>query len=189
MRVIGGSARGRILRQPRGTKIRPTSDRVKEALFNILAGKIEDAIVLDLFAGTGALGIEALSRGASRAVFVDRQRDSIILVRRNLLLTGLLPSAELYRQDAGAALSLFQRQGRSFDLVFIDPPYGEGMTLSILRKLAQSGVLSSGGVVAVEHSRKEDLPGRIANLQLWRQRRYGDTVLTFYSREEESNPL
>jgi 16S rRNA (guanine966-N2)-methyltransferase len=183
LRVIGGSARGRIMRHPRGTKIRPTSDRVKEALFNILADKTRGAVVLDLFAGTGALGIEALSRGAIRAVFVDRHRDSINLVRSNLILTGLLPCAELYRQDAVRALSLFQRQGRSFDLVLLDPPYKEGITLSTLGQLAQSGVLSLGGIVAVEHSCQEDLPERVADLQLWRQRRYGDTVLSFYIRE------
>jgi len=189
LRVIGGSARGRILRSPKGTKIRPTADRVKEALFNVLAGRIKDAVVLDLFAGTGALGIEALSRGAARAVFVDRSRDSISLIRHNLALTGLLPCAELYREDAGVALSLFQRQGRSFDLIFLDPPYGEGIALSVLGKLAQSGVLSPGGLVAVEHSPRDSLTEQIANLQLWRQRRYGDTVLTFYRREEETDTL
>lgn len=182
MRVIGGTARGRLLQSPKGNRIRPTSDRVKEALFNIITSRVNEARVLDLFAGTGSLGIEALSRGAAWAVFVDWDWDSIRLIRKNLELTGLSARAEVYRQDVLQALPLLQRKGKSFDLIFLDPPYREEKGKMVLEQLAQRKLLVPGGMAVVEHGCREVLAAEIADLCLWRQRQYGDTVLSLYCR-------
>ena len=138
MRVITGSARGRRLKTPETYDIRPTTDNVKEALFNILQFDVEGRRVLDLFAGTGQLGIEALSRGAKSAVFVDADRDAVRIVRENLKLCGL--SAEVRQQDA---LSLL-RQGGVYDLIFVDPPYDAGLYRPVLETIKSVDNLSEG---------------------------------------------
>ncbi|NLP18388.1 MAG: 16S rRNA (guanine(966)-N(2))-methyltransferase RsmD [Firmicutes bacterium] len=186
MRVIAGAARGHVLKRPRGNKIRPTSDRIKEALFNIIAPIIKGATVLDLFAGIGSLGIESLSRGAAKAVFVDRNRDSIKLIHHNLALTGLSSNAEVYSLDVDRSLGVLKHKGLSFNLVFLDPPYQKGLITHTLEGLAKSELLLPAGLVVVEHSRREELPAKIQSLQLWRQRHYGDTVVSFYTREEDN---
>ena len=128
MRVIAGSARGRKLNRPAGSRVRPTADRVKEALFSTLTsrfGSFDEVVVLDLFAGSGGLGIEALSRGAASAVFVDCHPDSIALTKSNLLLTGLADSATLIMMDASKALKRLSAERVLFDVIFIDPPYND----------------------------------------------------------------
>ncbi|NLJ32979.1 MAG: 16S rRNA (guanine(966)-N(2))-methyltransferase RsmD [Firmicutes bacterium] len=188
MRVIAGRARGYVLKKPRGNKIRPTADRVKEALFNIIAPKIKGAVVLDLFAGTGALGIEALSRGAAKAVFIDWYRESIKLIHANLALTGLSPRATVYRLNIHRpqSLNLLKSKGLLFNLVFLDPPYGKEITRFTLENLAESGLLLPAGTVVVEHSPRDELPAKILTLQLGQRRHYGDTVLSFYGKENNT---
>ncbi|MEW6182769.1 MAG: 16S rRNA (guanine(966)-N(2))-methyltransferase RsmD [Bacillota bacterium] len=185
MRVIGGLAKRRTLKTPPGKSIRPTAERVKEALFNILAAKIPDAVFLDLFAGTGGIGIEALSRGAARAVFVDRSSRALNLIRENLRRTGFSEQAMVIPHDAMTALSLLHRRGESFDLIYVDPPYDKGYELKTLPSIAHKGLLNRGGLVVAETDHRGKLPVEIGNLKLFRSERYGDTVLSFYRVEEK----
>ncbi|MEW6173057.1 MAG: 16S rRNA (guanine(966)-N(2))-methyltransferase RsmD [Bacillota bacterium] len=185
MRVIGGLAKRRTLKAPPGRSIRPTAERVKEALFNILAAKIPDAVFLDLFAGTGGIGIEALSRGAARVVFVDRSSRALNLIRENLRRTGFSERAMVIPQDALTALSLLRRCGESFDVIYIDPPYGKGHESKALPSIASKGLLNPGGLVITETDYRGTPPEEVENLKLFRSERYGDTVLSFYCVEEK----
>jgi 16S rRNA (guanine(966)-N(2))-methyltransferase RsmD len=180
MRVVSGEAKGRRLKTPRGDRIRPTADRVKESLFEIIGQRIRDARVLDLFAGTGNLGIEALSRGARSVLFVDADRTAILLVGQNLTLTRLGDRAETWKSDAHSALGKLAGSGRRFEVVLLDPPYGSGYEEPVLRRLSRSEILSPGGLTVIEHDRRIDLPERIDSLERLDQRRFGDTVLSFY---------
>lgn len=163
-----------------GMLTRPTADRVREALFNILSPWIADARVLDLFAGTGALGIEALSRGAREAVFVERDPKAVRVLRANLRHTGLEPLARVYVGDALREAARLGGQGMRFDLILVDPPYRTGLAQAALAALDAAGAVAPGAWVVVEHAAQEDMPERAANLTKVRAARYGDTVLAFY---------
>lgn len=187
MRVIAGVAGGRRLKGPGGASgaaggMRPTADRVKESVFAILGAAVEGAVVLDLFAGTGALGIEALSRGAERALFVDKSPRALRLIRENLALTGLAGGAEARCQAAAQALDQLGRRGDRFDLIFADPPYGEGWVERLLSNPALPGLLAGGGRIVLERSRKEEMPFDAAKWACARQARYGETVVAFLVR-------
>ena len=171
MRVVAGTYRGRILRAPRGEQTRPTSDRVREALFSILTS-VEGAEVLDLFAGSGALGIEALSRGAARATFVDSAAAAIAAIRQNLEQLGL--EAEVLRMQALRALSCTPVTERQYDLVFLDPPYRLASSLGPELSTALPPVLAQGARVVVESDRRAPL---VLDLPLLRERQYGDTLI------------
>lgn len=180
MRIVGGTRRGLRLRPVPGHKTRPTSDRVKEALFNILAPVTEGAVVLDLFAGTGSLGIEALSRGATASTFVDNAPAAVTTIRDNLRHTGLEERARVLRADARRAVGRLEREGQRFAVVFIDPPYGDSLAVPTVEMLAAAGIVEPSGRVVVEHALREDMPARIGNFSKIRSNRYGDTVLSFY---------
>lgn len=175
MRVIGGALGGRPLTAPRGRSTRPTPERVREALFSIL-GPLEGEQVLDLFAGSGALGIEALSRGAREGTFVDSSAAAVAAIRRNLQALGL--SADVRQQTASTYLRLARQQLRQYDLVFLDPPYGLAASLGRPISLALAPVLASGARVVAESDRREPLD--LAPLTLVDSRRYGDTLIRFY---------
>ena len=180
MRIIAGRYRGHPIIAPAGRTVRPTTDRVREALFSILGASVEDASVLDLFAGSGALGLEALSRGAARAVFVEAAPVSIGALHKNIQRLG----AEVARVARGRVedtLPRLARDGETFDLVFLDPPYNKGLAGEILARLGAGPLLRPGARVVAEH--EADLsPPEILEGGLTRDdsRRYGDTVLTFY---------
>jgi 16S rRNA (guanine966-N2)-methyltransferase len=181
MRVIAGMLRGRRLTAPRGgERTRPTSDRVREALFSTL-GDIHGAIVLDLFAGTGALGIEALSRGAGRALFVERDRAALRALRANLSALDLRPPrAEVRSGEALASLRTARARGETYDLVFVDPPYARAGELEgALARLLPAVLGERGARVVVESDRRAPL--RLA-LDLLTERRYGDTLITIYGK-------
>ena len=180
MRVISGSAKGTKLRTVKGLDIRPTADRVKESLFNIIGVATRDAVVLDLFAGTGALGIESLSRGAKFAYFVDTSRISTDLIKKNLELTKLAARASVLTQDAERAINQLSKQGVRFDLIFLDPPYRISVSFldAILSKLA-SDLLRDDGLLVLEHSSKSR-PVEVAGLRISSTRTYGDAAITFY---------
>ena len=171
MRVVAGSLRGRTLHAPKGGETRPTSDRVREALFSILSS-VQDAEVLDLFAGSGALGIEALSRGAARATFVDSAPGAVAAVRRNLEELGL--HGDVLRLPALRALACTSVLGRQYDLVFLDPPYRLASTLGPQLSTALPPVLATGARVVVESDRRVPLA---LDLELLRERQYGDTLI------------
>jgi 16S rRNA (guanine(966)-N(2))-methyltransferase RsmD len=181
MRVISGSAKGRKLRAVPGEGTRPIGDRVKEALFDILAGDVVGADVLDLFAGTGGVGIEALSRGARHAVFVESGRDALATIQANLRATGLASRAEVIRTDVFVYLANDPRQ--SFHIIYIAPPQYEGLWARTLRAIdARPGWLAEDGVAIAQIHPKEYEPLALSNLELVDQRRYGSTILCFYER-------
>ena len=177
MRVITGSARGRRLKTPEGQDIRPTTDNVKESVFNILQFDIEGRRVLDLFAGTGQLGIECLSRGAREAVFIDADRDAVKIVKENLKTCGF--SAPVLQQDA---LSFLNNCGK-FDLVFIDPPYDAGLYEPVLEKINSVDILSDGGIILCESRRETVLPEMRRPYCKKKEYRYGRVKLSLYAKE------
>lgn len=178
VRVIAGTARGIPLTAPRDRLTRPVTDRVKETLFGILGDRVIDAQVLDLYAGSGALGIEALSRGASRAVFVERGREAVAAIRANLGRTHQEERAEVVSGDALRFLSAAS-DGDSYDLAFLDPPYAERDILAPLERLVP--LLSPGAGIVVKHFWRTEVPA-VAGLARWRERRFGETALTFLER-------
>jgi len=180
VRVGGGRARGTRLRAKGGRGVRPTSTLVTDAVFNSLAPRIAGACVLDLFAGTGRLGIEALSRGAREAVFVERDPRHAALIRQNLAAAGLSGRGVVRRADALAAVAAGEGE-RRFDLIFLDPPYGRGLAAEALRRVAAGTLLASGGLVIAEGHWRDD-PGEIAGLARVRTARYGETAVWVYAR-------
>ncbi len=177
MRIIAGKHRGRILAEFRGEDIRPTSDRVKESLFQILTPRLLGARVLDLFCGSGALGLEALSRGAKYAVFNDISRDSLAVCKKNLAV--LKEEGELHALDYSACL---MSVSGAFDLIFSDPPYKADLTADILRLVAERGLLKAGGLVVCESEREERAP---QGWEVFDFRSYGRTKITMFQRCEE----
>lgn len=185
MRVIAGRLRGRRLQTPRGAGTRPTSERVREALFSILGEAVNGAQVLDLFAGTGALGIEALSRSAARVVFIERDPAALTALRANVAGLGIAPEqVEIRPSGVESALQSASEHGETYDLVFIDPPYREATEWELELATVLAPVLAPGALVAVESDRRRPL--RLP-LQTWRERRYGDTFLRIYCREDGVN--
>ena len=178
MRVIGGTARGVRLVAPKGEKTRPTADRVKESLFNILGGRPQGAQVLDLYAGSGSLGIEALSRGAARAVFVEADRRCAEIVRENLRRAKFDDRAEVLAARVPLPPPLRRRLGR-YDLIFLDPPYERGEVARALRWIEEEELFAPGGWVVVERSAKEDIPSDLTKLVPLGERAYGGTVISF----------
>ncbi|BBO69143.1 methyltransferase [Desulfosarcina alkanivorans] len=179
MRVISGTLRGRRLSAPVGLATRPTTDRIRESLFNILAAGIRNRHVLDLFAGTGALGIEAMSRGAASAVFVDRARPALAAIRRNLLELGLTDQTRVINWDIGKNLNCLASAPQAFDLVFMDPPYETNCVMPALTALVSCGALAPDARVVIEHSAREPLRHPIGTLGLADQRRFGKTLVSF----------
>lgn len=187
MRIIGGTARGRRLAPFAGQEIRPTPDRVREALFSILYsrhGAMAGCRVLDLFAGSGALGIEALSRGAAHAWFVDSARTAVGTVRENLERCGLLAKATIITGDVWTALPPLAGTG-PFDLIFADPPYGREQAARLLEAIGRHGLLAADGVLSLETATADQVPAAAGGLHLADQRRYGSTVLHFYQASSE----
>jgi len=182
MRVSGGSLRGRRLVTFRGGRIRPTSDMVREAVFNIIACRlaVEGASVLDLFAGTGAMAIEALSRGAKRAVLVDSDARAVAVIKRNLESCSLTGAARVVRADALEAVRRLAKRGESFDIVFIDPPYESSLLEKTVRAVLKGKLARPGGLVVAETWTKNPLPPEIEGVRVSDERRYGQTAVYFY---------
>ena len=191
MRIISGSARGRRLLSPKNSLIRPTADRVKESLFNILNVLIagyENCRVLDIFAGTGNLGLEALSRGATSAFFIDSHKESVALVIKNLRMLGFDDRGRVIEREALSALRSLDKMKAPFQLVFIDPPYRQGLAERVMQFLATSALIDGNSLVIVEISSNELLPTAFDNLREFDRRVYGDTAIVFFRRIPEENP-
>lgn len=182
MRVITGTARGRRLREPEGMDIRPTTDQVKEAIFNICQFDVEGRAVLDLFGGTGQLGIEAKSRGAARVDIVDSSRAAVKLIRENVRLTGL--DVAVHQAEA---LSFLRAAGK-YGLIFLDPPYDSELVEAALETIKTFDILSDGGIILCETRAERDLPALSAPYFKRREYRYGKVKLTTYGREESMQP-
>lgn len=180
MRVIAGKAGGRTLKAVPGQRTRPTTDKVKEALFSMIGPFFDGGVALDLFAGTGGLGIEAISRGMERAVFVDKERASIEVIQANLRQTGLTEYAEVYRNDARLALKALKRRQASFDLVFLDPPYKMKGLDELIGYCLEHEMLRPAAYVVMEHDADDHYPQSIGALEQIRRAHYGDTAITLY---------
>jgi 16S rRNA (guanine966-N2)-methyltransferase len=179
MRIISGTSKGRKLATPRNQSVRPTSDRVKETIFNILGEEIEGKIVLDLFAGTGNLGIEALSRGAKKTIFVEKGRQALRLIQRNLNQFELEGQSEIISKDVNRSIGILKQRGDSFDVILMDPPYEKGLIQKTLMKLNSHPIYHGDTILIIEHIRREPLPHHLEGWDLIRQQRVGDTLISF----------
>ena len=182
MRIVGGTFKGRRLAAVKGLHTRPTSDKVREAVFNILPRDFPFRTVLDLFAGTGAMGIEALSRGAQEATFVDSDAAAVAVIKKNLELCN--EKARVIKKDALAALKEFSRKNESFDLIIIDPPYSSELAIEALKAIDQGGTLSPGGIIVAEAAKRAPLEVELPGLVAIDERRYGDTIVYFLRHRE-----
>ena len=183
MRITGGTVRGQRLAKVRWPDIRPTADIVRSSIFSILGQNLSDLLVLDLFAGSGSLGIESLSRGAKRSVFVDNSRRALAIVNKNIDMCGFRENSVVIKADLPKGLSQVKNYGfEQFDLVFMDPPYESGYVEPTMIKLIEENLLNQGGVLVVERSTRstDDLPSMIQDLRLRQTKTYGSTSIGFY---------
>jgi len=183
MRVIAGKARGTQLLTPNGMLTRPTTDRVKEALFSVLQFDLPGAKVLDLFGGTGQLGIEALSRGAESAVFVDARREACSLIRANLKKTHMEGCAAV---EQGDYMDYLRRCRERFDLILLDPPYAEVFLENALKTITEIDILATDGIISTERPLGKTLPGDFPGFTRSRDYKYGKILLTFYRKNKEN---
>jgi 16S rRNA (guanine(966)-N(2))-methyltransferase RsmD len=186
MRIIAGSARGRVLRSLKGLALRPTADRVRESLFSVLADRVAGARFLDLYAGAGAVGLEALSRGATHATFVESHRPAGRVIEENARLCGFEGRVRVIIAPVARALAALRGEGAAFDLIFLDPPYGRGELGAALARLGQwPEMLADNGLLIVQRSRHEK-PGEVAAFEAVRSLRYGETVVDICRRRGAS---
>ena len=182
MRVISGKARGVTLKTPDGMKTRPTADRVKEALFSIIQFELPGKRILDLFGGTGQLGIEALSREAKNAVFVDAGEDACRLIRENLRRSKFEQCAKVVKSDY---LAYLDRCREKFDIIFLDPPYAEVFLENALKRITEIDILQSGGIIVTERPVEKELPWEFEGFTRSKDYKYGNTILTIYRKDGE----
>lgn len=179
LRVISGKFRGKKLYSVPGANTRPTSDRLRESLFNILSFRVQNAHVLDLFAGTGALGIEAMSRGADTCVFIDKYEGALSIINKNITACNIEEQTKTFKWDIRKNLNCLKSEQPTFSLVFMDPPYNTNSIEPTFHNLLESRVLIKDALVVIEHSIRETLPNNISQLQIADQRKYGKTVVSF----------
>jgi 16S rRNA (guanine966-N2)-methyltransferase len=189
MRIVAGAMKGRRLVTPRGTTTRPTADQVRIALLDTLAPWLAGARLLDLFAGAGGVGLEALSRGAAHATFVERDARAVAALRRNIAALSLEGRARVLRADASRALDRLSRQRERFHLVFLDPPYESDLAAALLAALGASQLLAAPGIVVVQHFSKRPPAPEPGGLRAYRTRRFGETTLTFFRGQAYDAPL
>lgn len=184
MRIVAGKAKGRQLFTPKSQKVRPTGDRVKESLFNMIAPFIEDAIVFDLFAGTGNLGLEAVSRGAVKAYFSDNNKKSLEIVRKNIDITNA--DSYCYVIDSGyeQALKIIDEK---IDVFFLDPPYNKGYIHNCINLILSYDRMADEGIIVIEHSPKEEMSEHYPNLELVKRKRYGITMISIFKYTQEKS--
>ena len=185
MRVIAGKFRSRPLIAPRGLDTRPTSDRLRETLFNVLAPRIEGAVFLDLYAGSGANGIEALSRGASRVVFIEKAEPAAKAIRTNLGALGIREGWQIETRSAAASIKRLREQGQRFDIVFLDPPYKAAEEYALILQLLgdeSASLLAENAIVIAEHHRKQPLEEEYGSLHRYRLLEQGEAALSFYKK-------
>ena len=186
MRVIAGKAKGKTLKFPKLSKernVRPLMDRAKEALFNILGAKVEDCYFLDLFAGTGGVGIEALSRGARIAIFVEKDKKVVETIRENLGNTNLYEFAEIYSLDVLRAIKILSSKGIKFDIIFVGAPYDSFILEKSLGLLTKVELLCENGLIVAEHRHKQVLSEKYGALVRFRESKYGETAFSFYRKD------
>lgn len=178
MRVISGIARGTKLKSLEGLSTRPTLDRVKESLFNIISNYIYDANILDLFSGSAALAIEALSRGAKKATVCDNSKDAIKIIKENLQKTKLYDKSNVINADYKTCLNNINKT--KFDIIFLDPPYGKKMGIDAINIISECNLLSDKGIIVLEVDNEEEIPNEIGIYQTYDERKYGRVKLVFF---------
>lgn len=187
MRVVSGACKGHPLKAVPGSTTRPTTDKVKEAIFNIIGPYFEGGLALDLFGGSGGLGIEALSRGMDKAIFVDRDSKAVQVIRQNAETCRLTDKVEVYKNDAERALKALIKRELSFDLILLDPPYKDQKIVSLISVIEQHGLLNDTGVIMAEHTANAELPEKIGSFTRTRYENYGITAISIYEHEGEEN--
>ncbi|MBD2870785.1 16S rRNA (guanine(966)-N(2))-methyltransferase RsmD [Paenibacillus arenilitoris] len=187
MRVIAGEAKGRALKAVPGMNTRPTTDKVKEAIFSMIGPYFDGGMALDLFAGTGGLGIEAWSRGVERTVFVDRDKISVDVIRQNVQSAKMESAAEIYRNDAERALKALAKREQRFRLVFLDPPYKMTTMDEVMVQLAENGLLEPNAVIVVEHDAAHRYAEALGDFTQIKHARYGDTAVSIYTYDNEDS--
>ena len=178
MRIISGNLKGRRLNTPKDNKIRPTTDKVKESMLSMIMPYIEDAIVIDLFAGTGNLGLEAISRGAKHCYFGDKARESLLLTKENIKYCGVENQSTLI---SGEFERVLERIHEKADLIFLDPPYKAGLIESCLRKIEELELLSDEGIVVIERGKRETLDNNIGSFTKIKEKRYGTILVSLFN--------
>jgi len=184
MRVIAGSAKGHPLKAPKGEAVRPTTDRVKEGIFSSIQQRIPSSIVVDLFAGSGSLSIECLSRKASHAYLVEWSADHVQCIQENLHKVKRTENATILQKEVQAGIQHLHKQGVKADLVFMDPPYQQQLTESTLELLSRYDIMSKDGIIVAEHGKSEILPEKTGMFLRFKQKKYGDTMISYYRKEE-----
>lgn len=183
MRVISGSARGKKLLAPEGLDTRPTTDRIKETIFNIISPYIKDCLFLDLFSGSGAIGIEALSRGAKEAVFIDFSEECRKIIIKNLVGSRLSERGKVHKDDILSALYLLGKKGEKFDIIYLDPPYASGLYEITLESIVKNNLLNQDGMILAEHSTEIPISD-ISGLKIIREKKFKTTTITFFVLED-----
>ena len=181
MRIISGSRRGHKLIEFQGDSVRPTTDRVKESIFNLIQEYVPESVCLDMFAGSGALSFEAISRGAARAVLVDKDKRSVDIIKKNTASLGFEEQCEIRNEDC---FIYAERTGEKFDIIFLDPPYNRNFIEPVLDAIVDKELLSDGGIVVLE-SDDTDFSGEKEGLAILKQRKYGRTYITVYEKQEK----
>lgn len=184
MRVISGTAKGFKLKAPAGLETRPTTDRIKESLFNIIASEIYEINFLDLFSGSGSIGIEALSRGAEKAVFVDNSNESINIIKHNLEFTKLNNKSIIIKSDVYSAINRLNRDNIKFDIIFMDPPYKEKLIYNTLKTIYENNILKNEGFIIAEQSSKDEIPC-IDYFDVFKVKEYKTTKMLFFKISED----
>lgn len=181
VRVVSGICKGRPLKAVPGNTTRPTTDKVKEALFNMIGPYFDGGIGLDLFAGSGGLGLEALSRGLDKVIFIDREAKAIQTIHENIKSCKLEEKAEVYRNDADRALKALIKRSVCFDYIFLDPPYKKQQLISLMEKMAEQNLINNDGVIVCEHSHDVELPLIVGHFSQVKHEKYGMIAVTIYS--------
>ncbi|MEF9933663.1 MAG: 16S rRNA (guanine(966)-N(2))-methyltransferase RsmD [Clostridium sp.] len=185
MRIISGSAKGRKLKTPEGLDTRPTSDRVKQSVFNIILKHIFDARVLDLFGGTGNLGIESISRGCENCVFCEENKKSFEILKENVKTLGFEDKASIYNRDGFKVLKQLADENKQFDVIFLDPPYGKGLVEKSIGEIHRFNLLSDDGIIIAEYDNVDNLVEKIGDITVYRTEKYGRIRISFFKKEVE----
>nr|WP_314045218.1 16S rRNA (guanine(966)-N(2))-methyltransferase RsmD [uncultured Leptotrichia sp.] len=183
MRVTAGTLKNRKINSREGRETRPTLERIKEAIFSIIGDKVVDAKFLDLYSGTGNIAIEALSRGAKRAVMIEQDKEALRIIIDNIDTLGLTNVSRAYKNDVSRAIEILGRKNEKFDIIFLDPPYKENISISTIEKVSENNILAEGGIIISEHSIYEKMPEKIGNFVKYDERNYNKKIVTFYCYE------
>ncbi|MFH2138965.1 MAG: 16S rRNA (guanine(966)-N(2))-methyltransferase RsmD [Candidatus Omnitrophota bacterium] len=180
MRITSGDFKGRTLKIPKSKNVRPTSEKVRQAIFDVLGDFVQGKEVLDLFSGSGALGCEALSRGAKGVTFVENRRESVRIIRENLVSLKLDKKCTILAQDVLTVGGILAKKNKKFQVILADPPYRQDLAKKCLLEIVKYDILNAPTIIIIEHYKKDELPQQLGDIELWQLKKYGDTFVSFY---------